>query len=105
MIPQSVADAALSGGFHHDDRALFDQTTSAESTMEAIEEMRAQVGQQCFISGMSGIVTDIKNLAMKEIPGYVMVASLLSLLVLILTTDSFAVPFIFPDQHRSGRGL
>ncbi len=94
MIPGAVADALFQG----DSTmmiALFDQTTSAETTMEAIEEMRAQVGQQCFISGMSGIVTDIKNLAMKEIPGYVMVASLLSLLVLILATDSFAVPFIF----------
>ena len=94
MIPGAVADALFQG----DSTmmiALFDQTTSAETTMEAIEEMRAEVGQQCFISGMSGIVTDIKNLAMKEIPGYVMVASLLSLLVLILTTDSFAVPFLF----------
>lgn len=94
MIPGAVADALFQG----DSTmmiALFDQTTSAETTMEAIEEMRTQVGQQCFISGMSGIVTDIKNLAMKEIPGYVMVASLLSLLVLILTTDSFAVPFLF----------
>lgn len=94
MIPQKVADAL----FQDDSTmmiALFDQTTSAETTMEAIEEMRAQVGQQCFISGMSGIVTDIKNLAMKEIPGYVLVASLLSLLVLTLTTESFVVPFLF----------
>ena len=55
MIPGAVADALFQG----DSTmmiALFDQTTSAETTMEAIEEMRAQVGQQCFISGMSGIV-------------------------------------------------
>ena len=94
MIPQAVADALFQG----DSTlmiALFDDTTSSETTMEAIEEMRAEVGHQCFISGMSGIVTDIKNLAMKEIPGYVLVATLLSLLVLMLTTESFAVPFIF----------
>ena len=109
MIPGAVADALFQG----DSTmmiALFDQTTSAETTMEAIEEMRAEVGQQCFISGMSGIVTDIKNLAMKEIPGYVMVASLLSLLRrLPAGADSdhrfFCSTVYFSDQHRAGGSL
>ena len=52
--------------------ALFDQTTSADETMDAISTMRAEVGKECFISGMSGIVTDIKNLALKEMPVYVL---------------------------------
>ena len=75
--------------------ALFDNTTSADSTMDAITEMRGIVKKQAFISGMSGIVTDIKNLAMAEMPIYVVVAAVLSLLILLLTMDSLVTPFIF----------
>ena len=75
--------------------ALFDQTTSADETMDAISTMRAEVGKECFISGMSGIVTDIKNLALKEMPVYVLIASLLSMLVLMLTLESAFVPVLF----------
>lgn len=75
--------------------ALFDNTTSADSTMDAITEMRGIVKEQAFISGMSGVVTDIKNLAMAEMPIYVVVAAVLSLLILLLTMDSLVTPFIF----------
>lgn len=75
--------------------ALFDNTTSADSTMDAITEMRGIVKKQVFISGMSGVVTDIKNLAMAEMPIYVVVAAVLSLLILLLTMDSLVTPFIF----------
>ncbi|MDD2959625.1 MAG: MMPL family transporter [Lachnospiraceae bacterium] len=75
--------------------ALFDNTTSSDETMQAISDMRSIVDKNCFISGMSGVVTDIKNLAMKEMPVYVVIAALLSLLILLLTTDSFMVPFLF----------
>lgn len=75
--------------------ALFDNTTSADSTMDAITEMRGIVKKQAFISGMSGVVTDIKNLAMTEMPIYVVVAAVLSLLILLLTMDSLVTPFIF----------
>lgn len=75
--------------------ALFDNTTSADSTMDAITEMRGIVKKQAFISGMSGVVTDIKNLAMAEMPIYVIVAAVLSLLILLLTMDSLVTPFIF----------
>lgn len=75
--------------------ALFDQTTSADDTMEAVSAMRAEVGKECFISGMSGIVTDIKNLALKEMPVYVVIASILSMAVLMLTLESAFVPFLF----------
>ena len=75
--------------------ALFDNTTSADSTMYAITEMRGIVKKQAFISGMSGVVTDIKNLAMAEMPIYVVVAAVLSLLILLLTMDSLVTPFIF----------
>ena len=75
--------------------ALFDNTTSADSTMDAITEMRGIVKKQAFISGMSGVVTDIKNLAMAEMPIYVVVAAVLSLLILLLTKDSLVTPVIF----------
>ena len=75
--------------------ALFDNTTSADSTMDAITEMRGIVKKQAFISGMSGVVTEIKNLAMAEMPIYVVVAAVLSLLILLLTMDSLVTPVIF----------
>ena len=94
MLPKKVRDI-----FFHDDAtmmiALFDDTTSSEDTMAAIADMRRLVSRQCYISGMAGIVTDIKNLAMQEMPVYVVVAAVLSLLVLLLTTTSFVVPFLF----------
>ena len=93
MIPDSIRDAFFQGDATMM-IALFDNTTSADETMEAITAMRKMVGKECFISGMSGVVTDIKNLALQEMPVYVVIASLLSLLVLLLTTDSFVLPFI-----------
>ncbi len=74
---------------------LFDNTTSSDDTMQAVTDMREVVKEQAFISGMSGIVTDIKNLALAEMPIYVMIAAGLSLLVLILTMESFVTPVIF----------
>ena len=94
MIPDSIRDAFFQGDATMM-IALFDNTTSADETMEAITDMRKMVGKECFISGMSGVVTDIKNLALQEMPVYVVIAAVLSLLVLLLTTDSFVLPFIF----------
>ena len=75
--------------------AMFKETTSSDNTMEAVTQMRKIVGKQCFISGMSGVVTDIKNLVMQEIPIYVTIAAVLSLIVLFATMESFAVAFLF----------
>lgn len=57
--------------------------------------MRDLVGKECFISGMTGIVTDIKNLSLKEMPMYVVIAAVLCLIVLGLTMESFVVPVLF----------
>lgn len=75
--------------------ALFDNTTSSDDTMDAISEMRSICDKQCFISGMSGIVTDIKNLSLQEMPIYVVIAVILSLIVLMLTMESYVVPLVF----------
>ena len=74
---------------------LFDDTTSSDSTMDAISELRKISRKQCFISGMSGVVTDIKTLALEEMPIYVIIAAVLSFIVLSLTMDSWFVPVLF----------
>lgn len=94
MLPEKFRKALFNGNATMM-IALFDNTTSADTTMEAIEDMRMLVKEQAFISGMSGVVTDIKNLAMAEMPIYVAVAAILALLVLLLTMDSLCTPFIF----------
>lgn len=74
---------------------LFDTSMSADETMDAIEEIRSLTTKQCYLSGMSAVVTDIKNLSNKEVPFYVLIAVLLSVLVLSLTMDSLLVPVFF----------
>ena len=74
---------------------LFDNTTSSDESMEALTEIRKLADKQCFISGMTGIVTDIKNLCLQEMPIYVGIAALSSFVVLELTTTSFLVPVFF----------
>ena len=75
--------------------ALFDNTTSSDAAMEAVTDMRKIANEQCFISGMSGVVTDIKNIALEEMPIYVVIAAGLSLLVLLLAMDSLVIPILF----------
>ena len=74
---------------------FFDEGTSADGTMDAIGEIRSLAGEQCFLSGMSAVVTDTKNLAEKETPIYVLIAVLLAVVVLAITMDSFFVPLLF----------
>ncbi|MCI6497541.1 efflux RND transporter permease subunit [Lachnospiraceae bacterium HCP1S3_C3] len=94
MLPSTLKDALFNG-----DAtlmiALFDDTTSSDDTMNAVEDLRSVVGKQCYISGMAGVVTDIKNLSIAEMPVYVAIAAVLSFLVLCLTMDSFFVPVLF----------
>ena len=94
MLPKDIRE-----GFFKGDAtmmiALFDNTTSSDDAMEAVTEMRKIANSQCFISGMTGVVTDIKNIALQELPVYVVIAAVLSLVVLELTGTSFAVPFLF----------
>ena len=74
---------------------IFDTTTSADETMEAIKEIRALAGKQCFLSGMSAIVTDTKELSEQETPVYVLIAVFLSALVLAIAMESFFIPVVF----------
>ena len=74
---------------------FFDSATSADVTMDAIREIRSVCGKQCFVSGMSALVTDLKDLCEKEEPVYVAIAVALACVAMILFLDSFLVPFIF----------
>lgn len=94
MIPEDLRKAFFNGKATMM-IALFDDTTSADDTMDAITQIRKVVGKNVYASGMSGVVTDIKNLALQEMPIYVVIAGLLSLIVLFLTMTSFVTPLIF----------
>ena len=94
MIPEDLRKAFFNG----DAKMMisfFDSTTSTDETMGAIEKIRSTVSSNVYASGMSGVVTDIKNLALEEMPVYVVVASVLSLIVLLITMESVVSPLIF----------
>ena len=74
---------------------LFDNTTSSDEAMGAVSELRRIADERCFIGGMTGVVTDIKNLCDEELPIYVVIAVLLSLLVLELTSTSYLTQLLF----------
>lgn len=94
LLPQELQDAFAKG-----DAtlmiAMFDTTTSADETMDAIEEIRDVTQNQCFVSGMSAVVTDTKNLSNKETPIYVLIAVILCSIILSLTMDSYIIPLFF----------
>ncbi len=98
-VPVELLPNELSEVFNREDATmmavLFDTTMSADETMDAIEELRNVTGESCFISGMSAVVTDTKNLSNKETPIYVLIAVILSAVVLSLTMDSYIIPLFF----------
>ena len=98
-VPTKMIPKKLQKAFFNGDTtmmiALFDDTTSSDDTMTAISQIRKVVGKSAFASGMSGVVTDIKNLALAEMPVYVIIASLLVLVILLITMDSLVTPLLF----------
>lgn len=74
---------------------MYDKTTSDDLTMKAIEDIREISNEQCFLSGMSAVVTDTKIIANTETPVYVVIAGILTLIVLGVAMDSFIVPVLF----------
>ena len=74
---------------------FFDTSTSSDITMDAIREIRQIAGKQCFVSGMSALVTDLKDLCEKEDPIYVGIAVLLACVAMLVFLDSWLVPFVF----------
>lgn len=98
-VPTEILPDKVRNKFINGDAQLlvvfYDNTTSSDESMGALTEMRKIADERCFIGGMTGIVTDIKDLCMAELPVYVVIAAILSFLILELTTESFAVPIFF----------
>ena len=100
-IPLEMIPEKLRSQFYNSDKdstmlaIFFDDTTSSDGTMNAIKEIRKVTDGQCFISGMSAVVTDTKTLSEKETPIYVLIAVILACIVLALFMDSFLVPVFF----------
>ncbi|HEX3077456.1 MAG TPA: efflux RND transporter permease subunit [Lachnospiraceae bacterium] len=94
MLPDKIKDA-----FNTKNSTLmavtFENSTSADETMDAIKDIRKLADKQVFVSGMSAIITDTKDLSDKETPIYVLIAVILSMIVLGLTMNSFVVPVLF----------
>lgn len=100
-VPSEIVPSKFRKYFENDstDTTLFaiffDNTTSSDDTMNAITQIREKTEGQAFISGMSAVVTDTKNLSEKETPLYVLIAVVLVCIVLAIFMDSFLVPVFF----------
>ena len=98
-VPKELLPDALYDEFNTDNATMmavfFDSATSADVTMDAIRSIRAVAGKQCFVSGMSALVTDLTDLCEKEEPIYVGLAVLFATLAMLLFLDSWLVPFVF----------
>ena len=94
IIPENIrqmfsrGDCMLSAVF-------FDEGSSSEETMEAIQQVRKVAGEKCFVSGLSAVVTDTKLLVEDQEAIYVGIAVALCAVVLMITMDSFLLPLIF----------
>ena len=94
MLPDKYYDAFNAGNATML-AIFFDTSTSADETMNAIEEIRSIAGKQCFVSGMSAMVTDLKALCEKEEPIYVGLAVVLACAAMMLFMDNWIIPFVF----------
>jgi len=99
LIPLEIIPRELRDKFNRGDCMLtavfFDEGSSSEETMEAIEKIRKTAGEKCFVSGLSAVVTDTKKLVEEQEGIYIAIAVALCALVLTLTMDSFLLPLIF----------
>ena len=98
-VPMEMLPGELYSAFNTENATLmavfFDSSTSADVTMEAIREIRSICGKQCFVSGLSALVTDLKDLCEREEPIYVALAVILACLAMFLLLDSWLIPFVF----------
>ena len=98
-VPMELLPDKIYNAFNSENATMmavfFDSSTSADVTMDAIREIRSVAGKQCFVSGMSALVTDLKDLCEKEEPIYVAIAVVLALVAMLVFLDSWLVPFVF----------
>jgi len=98
-IPKELLPEKIYTAFNKGNAELlavfFDSSTSADVTMDAIRDVRAAAGKQAFVTGMSALVTDLKDLCEKEEPIYVAIAVILACAAMLVLLDSWLVPFVF----------
>ena len=98
-VPMQLLPDKIYNEFNTGDATMmavfFDSATSADVTMDAIREIRAIAGKQVFVSGMSALVTDLKDLCEQEEPIYVAIAVVLACVAMMLLLDGWLVPFVF----------
>lgn len=98
-IPKELLPDSIYNEFNNGDSTLvavfLDSATSADVTMDAIRQIRSVCGSQCFVSGMSALVTDLKDLCEEEEPVYVGIAVLLACAAMVIFLDNWLIPFVF----------
>lgn len=98
-VPMELLPDKLYNAFNSGDATMmavfFDSATSADVTMDAIREIRAAADSRCFVSGMSALVTDLKDLCEAEEPTYFGLAVIFACAAMVLLLDSWLVPFVF----------
>ena len=98
-VPMEILPSKLYDAFNSGDSTMlaifFDTSTSSDDTMEAITAIRSITGKQCFVSGMSAMVTDLKDLCEKEEPIYVGIAVALACVAMMIFMDNWITPFVF----------
>lgn len=98
-IPKEILPDKYYDAFNSGDATLlavfFDSSSSSDETMDAVREIRSVTGKQCFVSGISALVTDLKALCEKEEPIYVTIAVLCALAMMMLLMDNWIAPLLF----------
>lgn len=98
-IPMELLPDKIYSAFNRENATMmavfFDSQTSADVTMDAIREIRSICGKQCFVSGLSALVTDLKDLCEHQEPIYVAIAVILACVAMLLLLDSWLIPFVF----------
>lgn len=99
-IPKEMLPEVMTSIFYSSDGTStlmlinFTESSASDKTMSAIQEIRKQVNEQCFLSGLSVILLDTKELADSQAPIFVAIAVVLALIVMSFTMESWILPLI-----------
>ncbi len=97
-IPESMLPSSIKDKLYKDNTTILFTTIASSSSsteaLDAIEELRSVVKDSTKVSSMSAMVLDTMNLSNKEVFAYVLIAVIFCLTVLLITTDSYLIPFL-----------
>ena len=98
-IPMEVLPDKIYDAFNSNNSTLmavfFDTSSSADETMDAITQIRAVAGEQCFVSGISAMITDLRDLCEEQEAIYVAIAVILAVVAMMIFMDNWIIPFVF----------